>query len=168
MQPLVISILGKDKPGIIDTLAKKVYQCNGNWQGSSFAHMAGMFTGFVEVLLPGENHQQLIDLLDNIDDLEVRSVSATTSQPQCVNYLSVDIMGNDKTGIVQELTDVLRKFNINIQSFDSRCESAPNWGSLMFKARAIIATPDGFDDSELKAALEALSNDLVIDINATH
>ena len=49
MQSLVISIMGKDKPGLVDALAKCVYKHEGNWQGSSFAHMAGMFTGFVEV-----------------------------------------------------------------------------------------------------------------------
>ena len=49
MQPVVISIMGKDKAGIVDAIAKNVYQHGGNWQSSSFAHMAGMFTGFVEV-----------------------------------------------------------------------------------------------------------------------
>ena len=75
-------------------------------------------------------------------------------------------MGNDKTGIVQELTYVLNQFNLNILTFASHCESAPKWGSLIFKAKAEIAVPAGFDDGALQEALESFANDLVVDITA--
>jgi len=167
MQSLVINIMGKDKPGLVDALAKCVYNNQGNWQGSSFAHMAGMFTGFVEVHVPEEAKQPLINALDAIKDLSVQSVAVASSNNQHATKLTVDVMGNDKTGIVQELTSVLNQFNLNILTFSSHCESAPNWGSLIFKAKAEIAVPEAFDDGELQDALEALANDLVVDITAT-
>jgi len=166
MQSLVISIMGKDKPGLVDSLAKCVYKHEGNWQGSSFAHMAGMFTGFVEVHVSDENKQSLIDALDAIKDLSVQSVAVANSEKDNTTKLTVDVMGNDKTGIVQELTSVLNQFNLNILTFSSHCESAPNWGSLIFKAKAEIAVPEGFDDDALQDALESLANDLVVDITA--
>ncbi len=168
MQPLIISVIGKDKTGLVDALAKKVYQHGGNWQSSSFAHMAGMFTGFVEVLVPKANHEALIEALDALPDLTVQSVSAVNESPTDTTELRVDIMGNDKSGIVQELTAVLNEFNLNIVNFDSTCESAPNWGSLMFKASAVISVPEGFDEDRLKQALENLANDLVVDIHTTY
>ncbi len=167
MQSLVISIMGKDKPGLVDALAKCIYKHQGNWQGSSFAHMAGMFTGFVEVHVAAEEKEALVTALDAISDLSVQSVAVAASQESNKTKLTVDVMGNDKTGIVQELTSVLNQFNLNILTFASHCESAPNWGSLIFKAKAEIAVPDNFDDSELQDALEALANDLVVDISAT-
>ncbi|BCO17928.1 glycine cleavage system protein R [Alteromonas sp. McT4-15] len=166
MQSLVISIMGKDKPGLVDSLAKCVYKHQGNWQGSSFAHMAGMFTGFVEVHVSEDEKQNLIDALDSIKDLSVQSVAVATSGETNSTKLTVDVMGNDKTGIVQELTSVLNQFNLNIVTFSSHCESAPNWGSLIFKAKAEIAVPADFDDDALQDALEALANDLVVDITA--
>ena len=166
MQPLVITIMGKDKPGLVDSLARCVYQHGGNWQGSSFAHMAGMFTGFVEVHVPADAHKALVEALDSPDGLTVQYVSVTDASAQSGNYFDVEIMGNDKPGIVQELTSILNQFNLNILSFDSRCESAPNWGSLMFKAHARIVVPDNFDEGALKDALEAQANDLVVDISA--
>lgn len=166
MQSLVISIMGKDKPGLVDSLAKCVYKHQGNWQGSSFAHMAGMFTGFVEVHVSEDEKQNLIDALDSIKDLSVQSVAVATSGEINSTKLTVDVMGNDKTGIVQELTSVLNQFNLNIVTFSSHCESAPNWGSLIFKAKAEIAVPADFDDDALQDALEALANDLVVDITA--
>jgi len=166
MQSLVISIMGKDKPGLVDALAKCVYKHEGNWQGSSFAHMAGMFTGFVEVHVSNDNKQSLIDALDAIKDMSVQSVAVGSSEKSNNTKLTVDVMGNDKTGIVQELTSVLNQFNLNILTFASHCESAPNWGSLIFKAKAEIAVLAGFDDGALQEALESLANDLVVDITA--
>lgn len=164
MQPLVITIMGKDKPGLVDALAKCIYQHEGNWLGSSFAHMAGQFTGFVEVHVPEKNHDTLIEAIQQLPDLTVQFVTQTDAPATFSDTLTVEIMGNDKTGIVQELTNILNQFNLNIETFDSRCESAPNWGSLMFKAKAVIAVPEAFDDSALKTALENLANDLVVDI----
>ena len=164
MQPLIISIMGKDKPGLVDSLAKCVYRHNANWLGSSFAHMAGQFTGFVEVHVPADKHDDLVTALNALPDLTVQSVSIADSVESFNDTLAVEIMGNDKPGIVQELTNILNQFNLNIVSFDSRCESAPNWGSLMFKARAVIAVPEDFNDSALQQSLENIANDLVVDI----
>ena len=166
MQSLVISIMGKDKPGLVDVLAKCIYNHKGNWQGSSFAHMAGMFTGFVEVHVPQSNSESLIAALNAISDLSVQSVAVASTEDTLVSRLTVEVMGNDKPGIVQELTSVLNQFNLNILTFSSHCESAPNWGSLMFKANAVIAVPEQFDDMALQEALESLANDLVVDIKA--
>lgn len=167
MQSLVISIMGKDKPGLVDTLAKCIYKHNGNWQGSSFARMAGMFTGFVEVHVPDSEHNNLLDALNAISDLSVQSVAVASAPSDLVTQLTVDVVGNDKPGIVQELTTVLNQFNLNILSFSSHCESAPNWGSLIFKASAVISVPENFNDDALQDALEALANDMIVDINAT-
>ena len=167
MQSLVISIMGKDKPGLVDTLAKCIYQHEGNWQGSSLARMAGMFTGFVEVHVPDSEHTALLNALNAITDLSVQSVAVTSAPSDLVTQLTVDVVGNDKPGIVQELTTVLNQFNLNILTFSSHCESAPNWGSLIFKASAVISVPENFSDDELQSALESLANDLIVDIHAT-
>ncbi len=149
MQSLVISIMGKDKPGLVDALAKCVYKHEGNWQGSSFAHMAGMFTGFVEVHVADENKQGLIDALDAIKDLSVQSVAVASSENNNTTKLTVDVMGHDKTGIVHELTSVFNPLNLNITTFPSHCESAPNWGSPLFNAKAKLAVTEAFDDGAL-------------------
>ena len=164
MQPLIITIMGKDKPGLVDALAKCVYRHDANWLGSSFAHMAGLFTGFVEVHVPVDKHDALVSALNDLPDLTVQSVSVADKAEAFSDTLSVAIMGNDKPGIVQELTNILNQFNLNIVSFDSRCESAPAWGSMMFKAKATIAVPEDFDDSALQASLESIADDLVVDI----
>ena len=167
MKPVIFTIIGNDRPGLVDAVAKKVYEFGGNWQGSSFAHMAGQFAGFVEALVPVDKHQALIDALNSLDGLQVHSQSAMHAEPANAEYLTIDVMGNDRAGIVQELTNTLNRFSLNIIHFQSTCESAPNWGSEMFKARVRVAVPADVDQDDVKEALEAVANDLVVDITTT-
>ncbi len=164
MKPLIFTLVGRDKPGLIDSLAKQVRKLNGNWLGSNFSHMAGHFAGFVQIDLPHESHQTLIDAFANHPDLTIHLVSAEAAQKDKIELAEIDIMGNDKVGIVSELTTVLNQFNINIVKFETSCESAPNWGSLLFKAHAKVEIPQDFDTGSLRSALEDIANDLIVDI----
>lgn len=157
--------MGTDKPGLVDLLAKCVYQHNGNWQGSSFAKMAGQFTGFVEVHAPEESHQAMIDSLNQLDDLHVQVVSTDTPQDTTHQTIAIEITSNDKPGIVREVTEVLSRLNVNIVSFDSCCESAPSWGSMMFKARTEIALLEQTNADEVRDALEGISDDIMVDVS---
>lgn len=164
MQTLVISVLGQDKPGIIDSLAKVVFSHQGNWTGSSFAHMSGMFTGFVAIQVPQEQQQALVDGLNGITGLSVQSVEVALAPSSHKQVLHIDVMGNDRPGIVHALTQVLHRFNLNIMQFTSGVESAANWGSQMFKAHLEVAVTEDFDSDALQEALEALANEIVVDI----
>ncbi len=167
MKPVIFTIIGKDRPGLVDAVAKKVYEYGGNWQGSSFAHMAGQFAGFVEVQVPADKHQDLITALNNLEGLQVQSQSVAESSEKDHDLLTIEVMGNDQPGIVQEITNVLHRFSLNIMQFDSTCESAPNWGSEMFKARLQVKVPAEVEQDDVKDALEAVANDLVVDITTT-
>lgn len=165
MKPIIFTIVGRDKPGLIDSLAQHVYDLKGNWLASNFAHMAGHFTGFVQVDLPQEKHDELIKRFSQHPDLQIHLVSAESHPQSETNTAIIEIMGNDKPGIVQELTSVLNQFNINIVKFESSCGSAPNWGGTLFKAVTTIEVPAEFDVEPLRLALEAIAADLVVDID---
>lgn len=164
MKPIIFTLVGSDKPGLISDLAKTVYEMGGNWLGSNFSHMAGHFAGFVQVDLPLEKHQALIERLSQHPDLKIHLLPGMTAHQEEQQSVIIDIMGNDKTGIVQELTQILSQFNLNIVKFDSCLETAPNWGGELFKARAIITVAADFDLETLRDKLESVANDLMVDI----
>jgi glycine cleavage system regulatory protein len=107
----------------------------------------------------------LVDAFSRHTDLQIHLVEGRTVDVSEEITAQIDIMGNDKPGIVQELTSILAQFNINIVAFDSSCASAPNWGSSMFKARATISMAKDFDIEPLREALEEVANDLMVDID---
>jgi glycine cleavage system regulatory protein len=164
MKPIIFTLVGQDKPGLISDLAKTVYDMGGNWLGSNFSHMAGHFAGFVQIDLPQEKHPALIERLSQHPDLKIHLLPGITTPAVEQQNVQIEITGNDKTGIVQELTLILSQFKLNIVKFDSCLESAPNWGSSLFKAKAIIAVAADFDLDTLQESLESVANDLMVDI----
>ena len=164
MKPLIFTLVGPDKPGLISSLSKAVYERGGNWLGSNFSHMAGHFAGFVHVDLPFEKHDELIELFAKHPDLHIHVVSAQVATLSGQQTAQINIMGNDKAGIVQELTRVLNQFNLNIVQFDSTCTSAPNWGSPLFKAKAVVEIAADVELADLREALENIANDLMVDV----
>ncbi|MBL4630615.1 MAG: glycine cleavage system protein R [Paraglaciecola sp.] len=164
MKSIIFTLVGQDKPGLISDLAKTIYDMGGNWLGSNFSHMAGHFAGFVEVDMPKEKHQALIEKLLKHPDLKIHLLPGITDKPVEQKSVQIDIMGNDKSGIVQEISQILSQFNLNIVKFDSCLESAPNWGGALFKAKATISVAADFDLESLQESLENVANDLMVDI----
>ena len=164
MKPIIFTLVGKDKPGLVESLAQTVFKLGGNWLSSNFSHMAGHFAGFVQVELPSDEVEELINQFEQHPDLQINLVSGEAPEEQEEDTAIIEIMGNDKPGIVQELTSVLSQFNINIVRFDSELGSAPNWGGSLFKAKATIAVPHNFDLDPLRESLEEIANDLVVDV----
>ena len=164
MKPIIFTLVGRDKPGLISDLAKSVYDMGGNWLGSNFSHMAGHFAGFVQIDLPLEKHQALVERLSQHPDLKIHLLPGMTDQAEVQQSVQLDITGNDKSGIVQEITQILSQFNLNIIKFDSCLESAPNWGGELFKAKATITVATDFDLETLRDKLESVANDLMVDI----
>ena len=74
------------------------------------------------------------------------------------------ITGNDRPGIVQELSSVIRHKGASIIHFTSKQQSAPNWGVPLFNAIATVHLPSGLDKSEIINALESITSDVIVDI----
>lgn len=164
MKSLVITIVGKDKPGLIESLAKVVYAHDGNWLASNFSHMAGQFAGFAEIHIPESRENEILAAFEQNPDLNVFLSHGKEEVATNNSTVEVEIVGNDKPGIVQELTATLNQFNLNIHKFDSSCGSAPNWGGTIFKANSKVEIPENFDTDELQSALESIANDLMVEI----
>ena len=161
---MIFTLVGKDKPGLLGSVSQTVFKLGGNWLSSNFSHMAGHFAGFVEVHVPDDKQQELVDTFAKHPHLQIHLVPGDGPAEQSQQSANISIVGNDKPGIVQELSTVLNQFNINIIKFSSSCESAPNWRGLLFTANTTISIPQGFDLDALSDALEEIANDLVVDI----
>ena len=45
MATLVLTVIGRDRPGLVDTLSGVVAEHGGNWEESRMAHLADRFAG---------------------------------------------------------------------------------------------------------------------------
>lgn len=163
MRHVVISFLGKDKPGIVDTLATIIKRHNGNWQTSSMRHLSGYFAGILEVDAIDSNAEAMISELQNIEGLNVQvEVAEPCHKKQ--RTIRLDLTANDRQGIVGEISAVIHKEGGNLVKLVSSQGTAAHTGQTIFKATANVAIVGDDELDTLVAALETIADDLIVDI----
>ena len=163
MNHLVISCIGPDRTGIVETLSKIISHHNGNWQVSSLHHLSNFFAGVIEVAVEKNNTQALIDDLNNILGLRCQIELAEPNLAQVNTNLVLELTANDRAGIVQEVSSVIHHQGGNLIKLVSSQSSAPHTGQLMFKAKVQVEMKDDNVD-DLISALEHIADDLMVDI----
>src|SRR6266498_4366947 len=57
---LVMTVIGRDRPGLVDSLAGLVAQHGGNWLDSRMSRLGGQFAGILRVQIPVEREAPLV------------------------------------------------------------------------------------------------------------
>ena len=78
--------------------------------------------------------------------------------------VGIEIVANDRPGIVEEISRLLAAAQINVISLETFCESAPMSAEPMFHAQAYLALPESIAIDDLTALLEQLSDDLMVEL----
>ncbi|HCM48683.1 MAG TPA: amino acid-binding protein [Colwellia sp.] len=164
MNHLVISCIGPDQTGLVDTLSKIISKHQGNWQVSSLHHLSGFFAGVIEVAVASEKSESLISELKAISGLSCQIEMAKPNLPDVFSNLVLEITANDRAGIVQEVSSVIHHQSGNLIKLVSSTNSAAHSGQDLFKAKVQIAIDDKSVD-ELISALEKIADDLMVDIS---
>ncbi|UGA53928.1 glycine cleavage system protein R [Vibrio sp. VB16] len=165
MKHLIITVIGKDRPGLVELLSDSVYQNNGNWLSSRLSKLAGQFAGILQIEIDEQHIKALRQALDQIEELQIHIVeekSQALSSP-VLHYLTVTV--NDRPGIVKEVTAQLNQLGINIHKLKTHTQSAPNWGYPIFLAHFQLSLPDDIELSFVQQKLEMLADDLTVDID---
>ena len=161
---LVVTVIGADKPGIVESLADTITRQQGNWLASSMSELAGQFAGILHVAVPDEHYRNLCEALVMLPGLTVSFAEGQLSL-QPAHQVMLSVTGNDRPGIVHEVASILRQLNINVADLTTGCEPAPHSGAPLFYAHALVALPPQLELDDLVTALESLSDDLVVDID---
>lgn len=164
MNHIVISCIGPDKTGLVDSLSKIIAKHNGNWQVSSLHQLSGFFAGVIEVAITAEHCEALVSELKTINGLTCQIEVAEPNLAKVNCNLVLEITANDRAGIVQEVSSVIHHQNGNLIKLVCAQESAAHSGQEMFKAKVKISIDENSID-ELISALENIADDLMVDIS---
>nr|WP_086937674.1 ACT domain-containing protein [Thaumasiovibrio occultus] len=162
MNHLVISVIAKDSPGLVEQLSTTVCQHQGNWVSSSMTQLAGQFTGIIEVNIAPEYQAALIAALKHLASLHIHVVSGEHVSP-ITHLQTLTVTGNDRPGIVHQVAHILNQRDINICKLHTETQSAPNWGYPLFIARFQLDVTETLDLDAIQTQLEQLADDLTID-----
>ena len=167
MDHLVLTVIAEDQPGLVERLSGCVAAHGGNWLESRMARMAGQFAGIVRVELPTEAHGGLIKDLEAMSAQGIRvQLAASGSEPgRRFNSIRLELVGNDRPGIVRDITRVLAEQGVNLESLLTEVTPAPMSGELLFTAEALLAVPETLALEQLQTRLEILADDLMVELN---
>ena len=77
MTALTLTLIGRDRPGLVRALSEKIAAVGGNWLESRMARLAGQFAGILQVDVPAAEVERLIA---DLQALEQEGLRATIVQ----------------------------------------------------------------------------------------
>ncbi|HUB86757.1 MAG TPA: ACT domain-containing protein [Verrucomicrobiae bacterium] len=164
--PLVMTVIGPDRTGLVESVARAVAEHGGNWLDSRMCRLGGEFAGILRIEIPAEKKSALLGALQKISGLNVtvRADETKISAP-AGRQTKLEIVGHDRPGIVREISAALARAGVNVEEFSSEIASAPMSGENLFKAAARLQLPAGCDLAALKKDLEKIAADLLVDVS---
>jgi len=165
---IIITILGADQPGLVSSLSEVLEDHKANWSESRMAHLAGKFAGILLVSVADSNIEALTVALDKLqsNDLNIQLETAQSSDISSASKtLNIEIMCQDRIGIINDVTEVLAKLHVNIEELDSTVKEASMAGGMLFSANLRLGLPDNISAYDVEDCLSEVSDQLMIDIN---
>ncbi|NRH29957.1 ACT domain-containing protein [Pseudomonas sp. MS19] len=167
MEHLVVTVIAQDQPGLVERVAQCIADHGGNWLESRMSRMAGQFAGILRVAVPAESHAELVEALQGLSINGIRILLAPSGdEPSCVaKPVLLDLVGNDRPGIVRDITRLLTELGVNVESLITDVMPAPMSSEPLFHAEAMLAVPVSLTLDALKIQLETLADDLMVELN---
>jgi glycine cleavage system regulatory protein len=164
--PLVMTIIGPDRTGLVEAVARAVATHGGNWLESRMCRLGGEFAGILRIEVLAEKKSPLLDALQKIPGLTVTIHSGETKiSPASARQTKMEIIGQDRPGIVHEISTVLARAGVNVEEFSSEVTSGAMSGETLFKASALLQLPANCDLAALKREVEKIAADLLVDVS---
>ena len=167
MADLVLTLIGRDRPGLVEALAERVSAHGGNWLESRMAHLAGHFAGLLHVEVPDERLHALEKALGDLEGfgLRVMAHGGTAAAAESPRTVRLEATGQDHPGIVRDISQVLVRHGVNIAELTTDRLSAPMAVGPLFVAKARLEVPANVDTERLRRELETIAHDLMVDLS---
>jgi glycine cleavage system regulatory protein len=166
-QSVILTVVGSDRPGLTRAIADAVFAAGGNWLESHLSRLGGKYVGSVLVELPEERLGELEAAARRIDavGLKVDIIAAAAAPERAGQSLGIEIVGQDRPGIVREVTTVLAGLDVNIEDFTTAIEGSAWSGAPLFRAKAKLLVPAKLSTDQVREALESISGEIMVDFS---
>ncbi len=164
---MVLSALGRDRPGLVDELTGVIFDLDCNIADSRMTVLGGEFA--ILLLVEGP-WNQLARLEGQIPELErqlgLTIVSRHTERPDtnevAIPY-TIEVVALDHPGIVHRLANFFSQRGINIMDLNTTTYAAPHTGTPMFSVHMNVGVPADLAIAELREEFLQYCDDLNLD-----
>ncbi|PVE62751.1 glycine cleavage system protein R [Microbacterium testaceum] len=166
MTTLVLTVVGDDRAGLVSAVADIVDSHGGNWENSELAELAGAFAGIVQVSIAPDRADDLRAALESLAGTLTVTVHAGAAEPGVASARAVtfDVVGNDRAGIVREVSAALSGHGASIERMSTQTTDAAMAGGRLFEATITATVPADVAIDDLVAELERLASEIQVDV----
>ena len=163
---LVLTVIGADRPGLVEAISQVISDHDANWEASHMARIGGRFAGILQVAVDEGRAAALTASLEKLGPRGLRvtvedDIDAAIPQGQA---FWIELVGSDQPNIVRDISHALASREVTVLELSSELSDAPVAGGLLFKLQASIHCPESLSREALRDSLEDLANSLVVDI----
>jgi len=131
------------------------------------SRLGGQFAGILRVQVSAGEEANLLRALKDLDreglTVVVHSESPKPEEP-ARTMVSLEIVGQDRPGIVHQISHALARHGVNVEELNTECISAAMSGETLFKAQAKLNIPESCNLAVLRSELEKIAADLIVDL----
>ncbi|WP_096667427.1 formyltransferase family protein [Polaromonas sp. AET17H-212] len=164
---LVVSIVGGDRQGIVSSLAERAQRFGANWAASRMTRLAGEFAGMIHFEVPRENADALAAALRGLESSGLQVVVARSNGanvPPSLRVVELELVGEDRVGIVSNLTKMLAGRGISIENIHTDIVRSGVSGKQTFKVEAHLLVPAALSIEALRHEVGTLASEMMVDI----
>ena len=164
---LIVTLVGPDRHGIVSQLSERAQRFGANWAASRLTRLAGEFAGTVHLEVPNEHVDALVAALRDLSSSGLQVVVARStgaSVPATLRAVELELVGEDRIGIVSMLTSILAERGISIENLHTEILRSGISGKQTFKIGAHLLLPATLSVDALRQELGALAHDMTLDI----
>lgn len=162
-----MTLIGPDRPGLVEAVAAVVARHDGNWLESRMSRLGGQFAGILRIEVPPSRRELLLKALQTLSSASLSIVAHPDAPVTAVttkNLYRLELTGQDRPGIVKEITGALAAEQVNVEEFESGLSSAAMSGETLFSARATLSLPPASDLDRIRERLERIAADLIVEL----
>jgi glycine cleavage system transcriptional repressor len=161
MKALALSVIGRDRPGIVSAVSRALLEHGVNIADSQMAILGGHFS--MMILLEAPDGTELSGLQADLDQVkqklsldavslsEIDPLRERATQPSHV----VTFYGADHPGIVHAVAEALAGREVNITDLDTHLVGED--GEPVYVMILEVSLPEGFSGSDLEELLGAVA-----------
>ena len=167
-QHLVFSLLGPDRPGLVDRVAESLSRFQANLEDSRMAVLGGEFAMMFLCSVDPTQGEGLIQAVGAVAaELELLMTHKVTSLRRSQSGmlpLQVAVRGADHEGIVHDLVHHLVEQGVSVDNLESQLVNAPYSGVPLFEMQMRISAPVSISLSSLRRRLQQVGDELNVDV----
>jgi len=155
----IMTIMGEDKPYIIQSLAETTRRMGGEWLKSKVMHLEGHFTALMKVVIDADKEQALKDKLESLhSELTFIHSPAPTEEKEEMELVNLVVDCNDRSGLTHDIVEVLAELNLEAESLEVRRFPVTLVGGTVYSASLSVRIPHTMMRAELAKSLEEISD----------